>query len=1100
MALFLMLPGLLLAQGGVTVKGTVSDKAGTVPGVSVLEKGTTNGIATDLDGQYVLSVSSANATLVFSSMGYITQEIPLNGRGTVNVVMEEDAKILDEVVVLAYGGTQKRSKVTNSIAKVQEDVFSVGIHSNPAQALSGTVAGLRVVQSSGNPGSAPSVTLRGGTNFDGSGSPLVIIDGQVRDSMSDINPDDIESMEVMKDAGATAIYGARANNGVILITTKHGKSGRATVNFKAKAGWRCINVPYEFLGAEDYIYWMRTAYKNANELTDPDGNTYVGWSNMNSLKQNTPYGTGNKYFDNEGKPLDGNKTNTAIYSTMEYTDDLKFLLDQGWKKMTDPIYGGEIIYKDFDISKVNLNNPSFSQDYNLSLSGGNDKGHYFASVGYNDTDGNVLGNWYQRVTFTLNSDYKIKEWLTSNSSFQFADAKWNGMPATQASEANYFCRVMSLPPTMRGTNADGDYILGPNAGDGNQSINLDKFIRDYNTDKFTISQALTAKLYEGLTLKVSGLWYFDENKQETFNKDYQTGPNNYSRSRSSSAYFQRALSQTYNAVLNYDTEFLMDHSINAMLGFEFYDKYTKGFSASGSGAATDDFMDLNLTSTELTRSIDSWHYRERIMSMFGRVNYDYKSKYLVSVVARYDGYSKLASANRWGFFPGVSAGWVFGNEDFMKSLSNVVSFAKLRMSYGLNGNVNKNFVGNYTVQGAYSSGKYNGSTGYLLSTLPADLLRWEKSRTFEVGLDLSFIKNRINANFTYYNRLTSDKYADVTIPTTSGFGSLLSNNGQIRNQGFEAEFAFKVINKNDWKWNVNVNAAYNKNKVVKLPDNGIIRNAQNYSQAYNPKTGKLEIVGGYQEGMEPGDIYGPKALGIYRSWDEIPDYLIDKTSGNNGARGNWLYGKESWRQAKADGTFKSGQLAISPGDVKWLDVNGDGVIDDYDVVKLGRTTPRWTGGITSALSWKGISLNIRMDYALGHSVVDNGAMWTMACAQGTYNTLTKTKDSYSADNTQGAWPTYAWADQFGKRNYCRNNNSLFVYKGDYLAFREVTLSYRLPKVALDKMHMQGLEISVTGQNLGYLTKAKGVYSPEVASSNGGYPLPRIFVLGLSLTL
>ena len=500
MALFLMLPGLLWAQG-ITVKGTVSDKTGALPGVSILEKGTTNGVATDINGQYELSVSSGNATLVFSFMGYVTQEIPVNGRTQVDVVLKENTEMLEEVVVLAYGGTQKRSKVTNSIAKVQEEVFKGGILSNPAQALSGAVAGLKVTQSSGNPGETPTITLRGGTNFDGSGSPLVIVDGQVRESMSDINPDDIESMEVMKDAGATAIYGARANNGVILITTKHGKSGRTSVNFKAKVGWRYVDIPYTFLNARDYIYWMRTGYQNATQLTDADGNTYAGWGNLSTLGNNTPYGTGNRYFADDGvTPLDGNKSNLAIYSTMNYTPDLAFLLDQGWETMTDPVYGGEIIFKNFDISKVNINTPSFSQDYNLSLSGGNDKGSYYASVGYNDTDGNVLGNWYKRVTFTLNADYKIKEWLTSNSSFQFADAKWNGLPSTQASEANYFCRVMSLPPTMRGTNADGEYILGPNAGDGNQKINLDKLIRDYNTDKFTLSQALTANLYKGLTL------------------------------------------------------------------------------------------------------------------------------------------------------------------------------------------------------------------------------------------------------------------------------------------------------------------------------------------------------------------------------------------------------------------------------------------------------------------------------------------------------------------------------------------------------------------------------------------------------------------------
>lgn len=1101
-ALFFMLPGLLRAQG-ITVKGTVSDKTGTLPGVSVLEKGTTNGVATNIDGYYEFTVSNGDAILVFSFMGYKTQEIPLNGRTVLDVMLEENTELLEEVVVTGYGGTQRRSKVTNSIAKVKEEVFKGGIYSNPAQALSGAVAGLKVSQTSGNPGSAPSITLRGGTNFDGSGSPLILVDGQVRESLSDINSDDIQSMEVLKDAGATAIYGARANNGVVLITTKRGKEGRSSVNFKAKVGWRYVNMPYDFMKARDYLYWMRNAYMNAGTVQDVDGNTYTGWlaDPASYLKAAQPYGTGNRYFAADGvTPLDGNEDARAIWSTMDYSDDLAFLLKEGWETMTDPVYGGTLIFKNFDISKVNINSPAFSQDYNLSMTGGNEKGSYYASVGYNDTDGNAVGNWYKRVTFTLNADYKIKDWLTSNSSFQFADAKWYGMVASLSSESNYFQRVMSLPPTMRGTNADGEYILGKDSGDGNQNINLSKFIRDNNSDKFTLSQALNAQIYKGLSLKVSALWYYDESKYEAFNKDYLQKPGVISQTRSSSAEFDRKMNQTYNAVLNFDRQLTPDHYVNAMFGFEFFDKYQKGFNASGSGAATDDFMDLGQTSTgEGKRSIDSWHSRERIMSFFGRLNYDYKTKYLVSFVARRDGYSKLAKDNRWGFFPGISAGWVFGKEKFMEKFNDVVSFAKVRMSYGLNGNVNPNYVGNYTVQGAYGSGKYNGQTGYILSTLPNPGLKWEKSNTFEVGLDVSFLENKINTNFTYYNRLTSDKYADIPLPVSSGFSSILSNNGKIRNQGFEFELAFKVLNKGDWRWDINWNGAYNINKVVELPDNGIERNAQSYSQVYDPKTGKLIKVGGYQEGQEPGAIYAHKAQGIYRNWDEIPDILVDKTSGTNGSNGRWLYGKSSWRNAVADGTaVDHSGLPIEPGDVKWKDVNKDGVIDDYDKVKVGRLTPRWTGGFNTTLTWKSLSLSARMDYAVGHTVIDWGAQWIMGCAQGSFNTFTKTKNIFTPSNPNAKYPTYVWADQLGKRNYNRSS-SMFCHKGDYLAFREVTLTYSLPRAILEKAYMQGLDISVTGQNLGYLTKAKGVYSPEVASNNGGYPLPIILIMGVSLT-
>ena len=656
-----------------TITGVVSDAAGEpIIGASVVEVGTTNGTITDIDGKFVLNMNPDGKIRV-SYIGYQVQTIDLKGKTSFRIQMKEDSEMLEEVVVTGYGGKQLRTKVTNSISKVKEETLKQGLYSNPGQALSGAVAGLSVSQTSGNPGSTPTLVLRGGTNFDGSGSPLILIDGQVRSSLSDINPDDIESMEVLKDAGATAIYGARANDGVILVTTKRGKSGRAEVSLKAKFGLNYFKNSYEFLDAGDYIYWMRMGYKNAymGDMKHPDGSAVKAWSSLSSLTSATPYGTGNAYFASDGvTPLDGNKTSSAIWSTMKYTDNLAFLLDQGWQTMIDPIYGDKLIYKNTDISDFNVQTPAFSQDYNLSVSGGNEKGNYYAGLGYNKSDGTAYGNWYKRITFTFNADYKLKEWLTSSSSFNFADATWNGLPATQTAEANYFSRCLSLPPTFRGYNADGEMLLGPNSGDGNQQYNFDKFVRDQNTDKFTMNQSFTVNFMKGLSLKLGAIWYYQEEKDESFNKDYLSSPGNKVTSRSTSAYYDRTLDQTYNAVLNYNYQINKDHYLDAMAGFEYYDSYNKGFNASGSGAPTDDFMDLQYTSKEEgKRSIDSWHSRQRIMSFFGRVNYDYQSKYLLSLVLRKDGYSKLAKENRWGVFPGVSTGWVFSKEKFMANTS-----------------------------------------------------------------------------------------------------------------------------------------------------------------------------------------------------------------------------------------------------------------------------------------------------------------------------------------------------------------------------------------------------------------------------------------------
>ena len=545
-----------------TITGVVSDAAGEpIIGASVVEVGTTNGTITDIDGKFVLNMNPDGKIRV-SYIGYQVQTIDLKGKTSFRIQMKEDSEMLEEVVVTGYGGKQLRTKVTNSISKVKEETLKQGLYSNPGQALSGAVAGLSVSQTSGNPGSTPTLVLRGGTNFDGSGSPLILIDGQVRSSLSDINPDDIESMEVLKDAGATAIYGARANDGVILVTTKRGKSGRAEVNLKAKFGLNYFKNSYEFLDAGDYIYWMRMGYKNAymGDMKHPDGSAVKAWSSLSSLTSATPYGTGNAYFASDGvTPLDGNKTSSAIWSTMKYTDNLAFLLDQGWQTMIDPIYGDKLIYKNTDIADFNVQTPAFSQDYNLSVSGGNEKGNYYAGLGYNKSDGTAYGNWYKRITFTFNADYKLKEWLTSSSSFNFADATWNGLPATQTAEANYFSRCLSLPPTFRGYNADGEMLLGPNSGDGNQQYNFDKFVRDQNTDKFTMNQSFTVNFMKGLSLKLGAIWYYQEEKDESFNKDYLSSPGNKVTSRSTSAYYDRTLDQTYNAVLNYNYQIDKDH-------------------------------------------------------------------------------------------------------------------------------------------------------------------------------------------------------------------------------------------------------------------------------------------------------------------------------------------------------------------------------------------------------------------------------------------------------------------------------------------------------------------------------------------------------------
>ena len=1099
----------------------------SVIGASVKVVGTKNGTVTDIDGRFTLSDVAKGATIEVSYIGYSPLQVKFNGT-PLTITLKEDSKALDEVVVMGYGGSQLRSKLTNSIAKVDNSTLNTGAHTNPAQALSGAVAGLRVQQTSGNPKAAPTLVLRGGTNLDGSGSPLIIVDGAVRESLSDVNPSDIESMEVMKDAGATAIYGARASNGVILVTTKRGSEGRTEINLKAKVGLNFFHSQYEFLNAHDYLYYMRSAFHRSSHIWQDQNGGWHGFASDATLSGTQPYGTGNRYFDENGNVLNGNKDNTAVWGVMNYADNLAFLLKQGWQTMDDPVTGKKLIYCDNQLRDYNINTPAVSQDYNLSFSGGSDRGHYYASMGYNRSEGNAANNWYRRLNLTFNADYKIKPWLISNSSFSITDSKWDDGGAGYAGEGNFFSTTLSVPPTFRIKSPDGDWLAGPAVasyarGWTTVKVYEDALKNDNNMRKLSLSQSLTFKILKGLDFKMTGTWYYFDDDRESFKGDYiiATGPKYDTRHQTSNKH-DRLLDQTYNGVLNYQITIAKDHSINAMFGTEYYDSYKRGFSASGYGSLLSDFQDLGYTSTAAgVRVIDSWHFRQRILSFFGRVNYDYKSKYLLSLVMRRDGYSKLPKDNRWGTFPGISAGWILTREAFMEPYTNILSYAKLRASYGANGNVsgildaNGNVIKGldyYTVQGSYGIMKnrskrtvanYNGKVPLMLNDLPNPAMRWEKSYTFETGFDLGFLNNKYILNFTYYNRHTQDKFAEITLPSHSGASSFLSNNGEIQNQGFELELTANLLRTKDWKLTFSMNTAYNKNKIVSLPYNGLPNNMQDAYQVYTGRKladGSYEKKweGGLQEGREYGVIYAFKSEGLYRSESEIPGNLIDRsTYTENGADAKVLYGPEAW--AKLSDAEKMKGLPIQPGDVKWKDVNGDGVIDDYDRVKLGNTIPHWTGGFNVNTSWKGLTLNCRFDYALGFWVHDWKTPWIMGNMQGTFNSISLVKDTWSEDNPNGKYPVYGWADFLGKRNYDRISD-INCYRGNYLAVREINLSYSLPKSLIQKLGMSKVDFSVTAQNLGYITAAKNMASPEYGvSQNGGYPLPRSVVFGLNVT-
>lgn len=522
--------------------------------------------------------------------------------------------------------------------------------------------------------------------------------------------------------------------------------------------------------------------------------------------------------------------------------------------------------------------------------------------------------------------------------------------------------------------------------------------------------------------------------------------------------------------------------------------------AAGDKAPTDDFQKLDYTTTEEGhRKVSSSHSKERIFSYFGRAQYDWKGRYIVAFTFREDAYSRLIN-NRWGFFPGISAGWVMSEEPFYQPLSNIVNYAKLRGSFGQNGSIDGNYIGIYTLHGAYSSAKYNDNVGYKLTTLPNPDLRWEKTRTAEIGFDLGFQNNKYTLGFTFYDRLTSDKFAALTLPPTSGWSSVTNNNGKFRNRGIEIDIFANLLRKGDFSWTMSANISYNKNTVVQLPDNGLDRNRQGGTEIYTGNGSETYFVGGLQEGKTPYDvIVGYATDKMARSKADLVDGYCDISQSYAVYYGE--AGLAKLREANWNGVYRE----LSPGDLIFKDLNGDGIINAYDQKVVGTLTPKWNGGLSTTFKWKGLSLYLRTDFGLAFTSYDGLRSWMNGCAQGSYNMTTDIWDSWTEENPNAKYPRYVWADQFGSSNYIRTSD-YWTSKGNYLAFRELQLSYSLPKNICNMFRSQGVVVSVTGQNLGYWTSSDNAipdYTQYTSGWTGGWggtnPLPPTVLFGLNVT-
>lgn len=1080
--LILCLFSLQLMAQNLIVKGVVLDTTGEpVIGATILEKGTDNGTITNLDGNFSLNVAKGKQIEV-SYVGFASQTVSVVNDQFLRIVLKEDTETLDEVVVVGYGVKQKRSTMTTAISKMDDKVLRNAAISNAAQALQGTVSGLRVTNTSGAPGSSPTIVLRGGASIEGAGSPLVVVDGVVR-SLQDINPSDIESIQVLKDAASTAIYGARANNGVILVQTRKGKAGHTQVSYKFKGGMNFARMGYDYMDAENYIRYGRL------------GRVYSGGS-VSDIDNTRGYGA-----------LYG--ANNPDQYSIRYLDGNENLLQEGWKQMTDPVTGRQLVFKDYGTTLRDevYADPAFTQDHYLSFNGGNDRGTFSSSLGYYTEDGTVKGTDYRRFSATLNGSYKVLPILTVKAGLNFSTST---APELYYDDmADLFERMQSMEPTWRPFFDDGSPNYGYGKRDGNPLYWLDKLINKNNTRRTTLNIGADLELVKNkLYLRENSSVYYDDYTKETFDKEYRDYWS-VNTERYASYQYDRTIQQQHSVQLEYTDTFKSAHNFSAMLGGEYFENQYTQFKGTGRNASFDDIPTLNASSPD---DMTAYSYREgyRISSFFGRVTYDYKRRYLFTAVARYDGISKL-SDNRWGFFPGVSAGWNIHEEDFFKDskISDVISTLKPRVSYGINGNVNG--INDYDVYGLYGQASnthpYNGVTGILNTTVMNSQLRWEKSKSFEVGLDLGFMNNRFNLILDYYNRTTSDLLTDVNLPGYTGFDSFKTNLGSLRNSGFEVEGTLNLISHpKGFNWDVSFNASYVFNKIIKLPENGNENNRQGGSQVWDPEQQKVVWVGGYQEGHTLGDIYAYRQVKVLRDENEV-----QQLAGNRMDMIAGLYGPNV---SEADREKYGLTKPIEPGDVLWDDLNNDGIIDQLDRVKVGNIYPKWTGGFSTTLSYKNVSLYGRFDFAVGHTILNMVAMRSIGQSVGFKNIISDGLKCWTPENPDTDMPKSYYDDSSNKKNLYRdtkgsditsidNRSSRFYEKGDYLALRELTLSWQLPQKWISKAFMTSASLYVTGQNLFYITGYSGT-SPEAplvypGVDTGRYPTPRTVILGVSVS-
>lgn len=1047
-------------KSGTEVSGTVRDADGNpLPGAGVLVKGTASGTVTDNDGRWSMTVPE-NAVLEFSSLGFetVTAKADVRG-GAMNIVLKEDSKLLDEVVVVGYG-MQARKTLTTSISKVDGGAIADAPVASVGDAIKGKVPGLRVATSNSLSGEAPRFMIRGGSSISMSNDPIYIVDGALRDDLNGINPNDIESLEVLKDAASAGIYGARASNGVILVTTKKGSPSKGPqIVFDVQLGFQSPASKWNILNSRDYLQFIRPAIATAfaNDREHP-AETLLSGANA--------YGTGNT----------GTK---SIYSTsyLEYRQPVP----DGFEWMYDPVDQNKVlIFTDSDW-QAQWFSPAFWQKEYIGVNGGNEKMKYAASVSYTGDDGIVAMSKYDVFTMHGNTSFKVTKNLEAGATFDMSRQKKH-IPVD-----NYYqCigRGLIAAPTAMEKNLDGEW---------NQLVSTNKnahspawYERFYNrmntTSRMSGTFNLKWKIIDGLTANAQ-YNYFEQNYVGSYNIVGEADGviNSVNATRPVTETRTQTRRNTFTAHLNFNRTFADAHHLSATAGYEYMGQQYLYLSAKSTGAVSDDVPVLQ---SGVNFEASNRNERQAMISYFGRVGYDFRHRYIAAATFRADGSSKFAASNRWGYFPAASLAWVVSEEPFWKGLSKKMNTLKVRASYGQTGN---NGIGLYDTYGSYSVGNY----GYLSTMSPDKMqntgMRWETTTQLDVGLDMGFLKDRIRFVFDYYDKVTDDMLFSITLPDTGPYSSVKANVGSARFYGFEAELHTVNFQRRDFTWSTDITYAFTRNKVLSLPDEYMYNEVDEYG---NMTGNKAWRIGGYTM-TESGYRFGGTAVGepLGRIYGYKVDHIIQSLAEADAA----LYDVESKGFRVSDGKRIPGRK--DAGDYEWCnrlgsarDENGNEIINSEDMFYLGNVVPHSTGGINNTFTFRRITLGIYLDYAIGHSIINGQKTQLVKNTMGDCNSMLGdiVYDCWRyPGDTEAKYARYTPNDtDWGNRNW-RGTSSFMVEKGDYLCIRDVSLYYDLPEKWISKMHIKKLTVGVTGNTLHYFTRVTGAVSPESGISSAG---------------